>query len=125
MLTWPLYPAPSLATNLTAASIVALASTQFLLVGLGVIKDERFVRALGHGAGKERLLLYGPLQYGVVMAALTARYFRTPASVVPIAVLSFGDAAAALVGRRHGKTKLPWCKHKVCGPFALHYTTLA
>jgi hypothetical protein len=113
MLTWPLYPDPSWLTNTVAASIVACATLQFVLVGLGIVKDPTFVRALGQGPGSERLLLHGPLQYGVVMTGLTACRFRCPTSVVAVAVLSFGDATAALVGKRYGRHSLPWCRRKV------------
>jgi hypothetical protein len=113
LLTWPLYPAPSLLVNLTAASIPALATVHFIVVGLGIIQDPAFVSAVGHGPGQERKLLEGPTQYGIVLACLVAAAFRTPLSVLAFAVLCFGDATAALVGRHCGRVKLPWCRRKV------------
>ena len=114
VLTWPLFPAPSLLTNCVAASVVGAATVQFILVGTGVIKDKRLVNGVGHGPGHERKLLEGPTQYGIVLTAATAAAFRKPLSVVLIGVLCAGDATAALVGRAIGRIPLPWCKNKVC-----------
>lgn len=113
MLTWPLYPAPTLLTNLVAASVVGAATLQFVLVGTRVIKDPALVKGLGHGPGRERMLLHGPTQYGVAVSAATAAAFRQPFSVVLISVLCCGDSMAALVGRSVGRIKLPWCPSKV------------
>ena len=114
VVTWPLFPKPSLLTNCVAASVVGAATVQFILVGTGILKDKRLVNGVGHGTGHERKLLEGPTQYGLVLTAVTAAAFRTPFSVVLTGVLCAGDATAALVGRAVGRVPLPWCQNKVC-----------
>lgn len=112
ILCWPMFPATSL-VKLAAASIPFLGTAQFVLVGSGLVKDAAFVKGIGHEPGQERMLLRGPVQYGICSTVLTMAAFRTPLSVIPICVLCAGDAAAALYGYYKGKNKLPWNESKV------------
>lgn len=53
--------------------------------------------------GDRTELLRGPLLYGLVIAALTALFWRdSPAGALGIAVLCAGDGMADIVGRRYG-----------------------
>lgn len=113
VLCWPLYPDSTWTSALVAASVLVFGGAQFVLVGTRAIEDPLFVRAVGHGPGHERQLLKGPVQYAVAICLLTALAFRTPFAVVAIAVLCFGDATAALVGRGLGRHALPWNRGKV------------
>lgn len=119
VLCWPLYPDASWTSALAAASVLVSGGAQFVLVGTRAIHDPLFVKAVGHGPGHERQLLKGPVQYAVAICLLTAAAFRTPFAVIAIAVLCFGDASAALVGRGIGRLALPWNRGKVRLPMCL------
>jgi phytol kinase len=95
------------------AALVPFAITiQFLLVGLGVIKDEAAVRAMSR-TGDRREILQGPLYYGIVFILLTIVYWLdTPIGMVALMLMCGGDALADILGRRYGKTKLPWNRAK-------------
>ena len=91
------------------AALVPLAITfQFLLVGVGVIKDESAVKAMSR-SGDRREILRGPLYYGIVFVVLTIVFWlRTPVGIVALMLLCGGDGLADIVGRRYGSSKLPW-----------------
>jgi phytol kinase len=91
------------------AALVPLAITfQFLLVGIGVIKDEAAVQAMSR-SGDRREILRGPLYYGIVFVVLTILFWlRTPVGILALMLLCGGDGLAEIVGRRFGARKLPW-----------------
>lgn len=91
------------------AALVPLAITfQFLLVGMGVIKDESAVRAMSR-SGDRREILRGPLYYGIVFVVLTIVFWlRTPVGIIALMLLCGGDGLAEIFGRRFGARKLPW-----------------
>ncbi|KAK9800772.1 hypothetical protein WJX73_010746 [Symbiochloris irregularis] len=112
LLCWPLYTDASSA-RFACSCVPGLATAQFALVGLGLIKDE-FVVASSTRSGNPRELLRGPLIYGLVHTVLTAVCWRhSPVAVATISVLCAGDGFADLVGRRHGKhNPLPFNRRK-------------
>ena len=64
--------------------------------------------------GRRQELLQGPVLYGLAIVACTVYFWRTtPAGVMGIAVLCFGDGLAEVIGRRFGRDKLPHNKDKV------------
>jgi phytol kinase len=91
------------------AGLVPFAITvQFLLVGLGIIKDKAAVQAMSR-TGDRREILQGPLYYGIVFVLLTLLYWLdTPIGMVALMLMCGGDALADILGRRYGKVKLPW-----------------
>lgn len=91
------------------AALVPLAITaQFLLVGIGVIKDEAAVQAMSR-SGDRREILRGPLYYGIVFVVLTILFWlRTPVGILALMLLCGGDGLAEIFGRRFGARKLPW-----------------
>ncbi|MEJ2598109.1 MAG: phosphatidate cytidylyltransferase [Anaerolineales bacterium] len=91
------------------AALVPLAITfQFLLVGIGVIKDEAAVQAMSR-SGDRREILRGPLYYGIVFVILTIVFWlRTPVGIIALMLLCGGDGLADIIGRRYGAGKLPW-----------------
>lgn len=95
------------------AALVPFAITaQFLLVGMGVIKDEAAVKAMSR-TGDRREILQGPLYYGIVFVVLTIIYWLdTPIGMVALMLMCGGDALADILGRRFGKVKLPWNRTK-------------
>jgi phytol kinase len=91
------------------AALVPLAITfQFLLVGIGVIKDEAAVQAMSR-SGDRREILRGPLYYGIVFVVLTIVFWlHSPVGIIALMLLCGGDGLADIVGRRYGERRLPW-----------------
>lgn len=95
-----------------AALVPGLITIQFLLVGLGIIKDEAAVKALSR-TGNPREILRGPLFYGIIFVALTILYWKnSPIGMVALMLMCGGDGMADVIGRRFGKQKLPWASEK-------------
>ncbi|MFC2055006.1 diacylglycerol/polyprenol kinase family protein [Chloroflexota bacterium] len=95
------------------AALVPLAITiQFILVGLGVIRDEASVQAMSR-SGDRREILQGPLYYGVIFVIITIIYWKyTPIGIVALMMVCGGDGLADIIGRRFGKLKLSWSGSK-------------
>lgn len=95
--------------NKYLAALVPLAfSLQFLLIGIGVIKDEASVKAMSR-SGDPREILRGPLFYGLIFVILTIAYWKnTPIGIVGLMLMCGGDGLADIFGRKWGKLKLPW-----------------
>ena len=91
------------------AAIVPLVITlQFMLVGYGIIRDEKAVQAMSR-SGDRREILKGPLYYGILFFLLTIIFwFDTPTGIVALMILCGGDGLADILGRRFGKVKMPW-----------------
>jgi len=95
-----------------AALVPGAITLQFILVGVGVIKDEAAVQAMSR-TGDRLEILKGPLYYGIVFVLVTILYWLdTPVGIVALMVMCGGDGIADLVGRRYGRIKLPWNKKK-------------
>jgi phytol kinase len=95
------------------AALVPLASTlQFLLVGLGVLKDPAAVKAMSR-TGDRKEILKGPLYYGIAFVVLTLIFWKnSPNGIVPLMVLCGGDGLADVMGKRLRSARLPWSKKK-------------
>ena len=95
------------------AALVPFAITgQFILVGAGIIKDQAAVQAMSR-TGDRREILRGPLYYGIVFVALTLLYWvNSPIGMIALMLMCGGDGLADIIGRRYGKTKLPWNAQK-------------
>lgn len=95
------------------AALVPLGITvQFVLIGLGVIKDEASVRAMSR-SGDRREILRGPLYYGIAFVATTLILWKTsPVGIVALMLMCGGDGIADIVGRRIASPKLPWSREK-------------
>lgn len=119
VLCWNLFSAEPWARF--AAALVPLAITaQFVAVGLGWMKDEAAVKAMTrHGDPRE--ILRGPLYYGIVFVVCTVLFWRhSPVGLMALMVMCGGDGLADVVGRRFGKTKLPFSPEKsVAGSLAM------
>jgi len=110
-LCWLLFsPAP--AARLLAALVPLAITIQFVLVGVGRIRDEAAVRAMTRHDDR-REILRGPLYYGLVFVVFTLVFWRTtPIGLVAIMILCAGDGLADIVGRRLGRTPLPYNHNK-------------
>lgn len=109
---WPLYNS-GMIDGVVASTVVWGSTVQFLLVGLKIVHDPTFASSMGAPPGQEHLLLRGPVQYGIAIATLTAFFFKSPFSIIPIGILCGGDATAALAGSRFGVRRVPWNQNKV------------
>jgi len=107
--------------NKYLAALVPLAfSLQFLLIGIGVVKDEASVKAMSR-SGDPREILRGPLFYGIIFVILTIAYWKnSPIGIIGLMLMCGGDGLADILGRRWGKVKLPWNKGKsLAGSFGM------
>jgi len=95
------------------ASLVPLGiTTQFALVGTGVIKDPAAVEAMSR-TGDRKEILYGPLFYGIVFVILTVLFWRTsPVGMVALMILCGGDGLADVLGKKIRSFSLPWSRKK-------------
>jgi phytol kinase len=111
VLCWLFFPDEPLSRYL-AACIPFLISVQFLLVGLGLMKDQASVDAMTR-KGDRREILRGPLIYGIAFVILTIIYWKeSPVGITALMMLSGGDGLADIMGKRFGKVPLPWSKNK-------------
>jgi len=111
VLCWLLFNANPI--NRFLAALVPLAFTlQFLLIGIGVIKDEASVKAMSR-TGDRREILRGPLYYGIIFVLLTIIYWKdSPIGIIGLMLMCGGDGLADILGRKWGRQKLPWSKGK-------------
>ncbi|MEN8240331.1 MAG: phosphatidate cytidylyltransferase [Chloroflexota bacterium] len=108
---WVLFDS-SFSSRLLAAIIPLLITVQFLLVGLGVIKDEASVKALSR-SGDRREILRGPLFYGIIFVLITLIFWTTsPIGIVALMLMCGGDGLAEILGRLFGKRSIPWSEKK-------------
>ena len=95
-----------------AASVPLLITIQFILIGLGVIKDEASVRAMSR-SGDRREILRGPLYYGIAFILLTIFFWKdSPVGMTALMMMCGGDGIADVVGRRVASPKVPWSREK-------------
>lgn len=111
VLCWPLFSETPQARWF--AALVPLAITaQFLLVGLGILRDPAAVQSMSR-TGDRREILRGPLYYGIVFVICTVVFWiHSPAGITALMLMCGGDGLADIVGRRWGKVKLPWAPGK-------------
>ena len=111
VLFWLLFPNDNLSRYL-AALVPLIITGQFFLVGTGIIKDEAAVASMSR-TGDRREILYGPLFYGIIFVILTIVYwYESPIGIIALMALCGGDGLADILGRRYGKTSLPWTPRK-------------
>lgn len=98
-----------------AALVPALITLQFLLVGLGILKDDAAVQAMSR-TGDRREILHGPLYYGIVFVALTLIFWKdSPIGITALMILCGGDGLADVAGRYKPLARLPWSPAKSLG----------
>ena len=111
VLCWLMYPDVFIGRWL-AALVPLVITLQFVLVGLGVIKDEAAVKAMSR-TGDRREILRGPLFYGIAFIAMTLIYWKDSLIGIPaLMIMCGGDGIADIVGRRVSSPKLPWSREK-------------
>lgn len=108
---WPLFSEATSARYL-AAGVPLLITLQFILVGLGVIKDDAAVKAMSR-TGNRREILRGPLFYGIIFVLVTIFFWtESPTGIVALMLMCGGDGLADILGRRFDKARLPWSTRK-------------
>lgn len=106
VLCWILFTPSDIARYL-AALVPLLITVQFLLVGLGIVKDPAAVQAMTRN-NNPREILRGPLMYGLVFVVCTIVFWRTsPIGILALMLMCGGDGFADIIGRRFGRAKLP------------------
>jgi phytol kinase len=95
--------------NRFLAALVPLAFTiQFLLIGIGLIKDEASIKAMSR-SGDRREVLRGPLYYGIIFVLLTIIYWKgSPIGIIGLMLMCGGDGLADIFGRKWGTKKILW-----------------
>jgi len=92
-------------------SVIGASTLTFVLVGLGIIKNENFVQSVSR-TGSPSELLFGPFFYGMVHIASTLFWFDSPLGIICISIICFGDGFADIIGRRFGRHKIVWNRVK-------------
>ena len=111
VLCWLMYPEMQISRWL-ATLVPFVITTQFVLVGTGILKDEAAVKAMSR-TGDRREILRGPLFYGIMFIAMTLIYWKDSFIGIPaLMMLCGGDGIADIVGRRVSSPKLPWSPDK-------------
>jgi phytol kinase len=111
VLCWLLFPNTTYSRYI--AALVPFAITlQFFLVGLGVLRDESAVQAMSR-TGDPREILRGPLYYGLVFVFVTIFFwYDSPTGIIALMLLCGGDGLADVLGRRYGRSHIPWNPRK-------------
>lgn len=105
VLCWLLFPGEWYDRYL-AALVPGLITLQFVLIGLGVVKDEASVKAMSRSGDPKEILL-GPLYYGIMFVLMTIIFWKnSPVGIVALMMLCGGDGIADLVGRYFKSPKL-------------------
>lgn len=119
VLCWLMYPDLPISRWL-AALVPFVITTQFVLVGTGILKDDAAVKAMTR-TGDRREILRGPLFYGIVFILMTLVYWKdSPIGIPALMMLCGGDGIADIVGRRVSSPKLPWSHGKsAAGSFSV------
>ncbi|KAK9804232.1 hypothetical protein WJX72_002567 [[Myrmecia] bisecta] len=125
LLTWPLFSAEPYARYL-ATVVPGLNAIRLVLIGTGVVESEGTVKSVSR-EGDRAELLRGPLYYVLVLIGVTIFYWRaSPVGLVALSLMCGGDGLADIVGRRLGKTKLPYNPSKTyAGSIAMFLGGLA
>jgi phytol kinase len=111
VLCWLLFP-NSVNSRYIAALVPFAITLQFFFVGIGIIKDESAVKAMSR-TGNPREILRGPLYYGLIFVLLTIIFwYDSPTGIVGLMLMCGGDGLADILGRRFGKSHIPWNPRK-------------
>lgn len=95
-----------------AALVPLVITTQFVLVGTGLLKDDAAVKAMTR-TGDRREILRGPLFYGLIFIAVTLVYWKDSLIGIPaLMILCGGDGIADIVSQRIHSPSLPWSRDK-------------
>ncbi len=111
VLCWLIFP--NTTNSRYIAAVVPFAITlQFFLVGIGVLRDESAVQAMSR-TGNPREILRGPLYYGLVFVLITIFFwYDSPIGIVALMLMCGGDGLADILGRRYGRSHIPWNPRK-------------
>ena len=119
VLCWFLFPDESISRYI-AAIVPLLITIQFLLIGVGIIKDQASVDAMSR-TGNPREILKGPLFYGLIFIVVTIFFWKDfLVGIIALMILCGGDGFADIFGRRMKSGKLKWAENKtIAGTVAM------
>jgi phytol kinase len=112
VVTWFLFSG-TIFSRFIAIIVPILFVLQFIAIGTGKMKNERFVASMSR-TGDPKELLKGPLYYALIMVIITFFWFyipanglenANPAALIIIGCLSGGDGLADVIGRKFGGEK--------------------
>ena len=107
VLCWLLFPNTT-NSRFIAALVPFVITLQFLLVGIGVLRDKPAVQAMSR-SGDPREILRGPLYYGLIFVLITVFFwYDSPIGIIALMLLCGGDGLADVIGRRYGRSHIPW-----------------
>ena len=111
VLCWPLFDG-SYSSRFFAATVPLLITFQFLLIGLGIIKDQASVDSMSR-TGDRREILRGPFYYGIVFVAITIIFWKdSMIGVIALMMMCGGDGLADIIGNNIKSRPIPWSKNK-------------
>jgi len=111
---WYLFPDSSFSRYI-AALVPLLITAQFILIGVGKIKDKQAVDAMSR-TGDPKEILKGPVYYGMVFVLVTIIFWtESLVGIIALMILCGGDGLADILGRRLPLAKLPWSGIKSVG----------
>lgn len=121
VLCWLLFPNTT-NSRFIAALVPFIITLQFFLVGIGVLRDESAVQAMSR-SGDPREILRGPLYYGLIFVLITVFFwYDSPIGIIALMLLCGGDGLADVIGRRYGRSHIPWNPGKSwIGSFAMFF----
>ena len=89
-----------------------LYATFLVLIGSGTIEVPAMASSISR-SGNRTELLRGPLVYAVVLTAVAVGGWQSSLpGICAICIMCGGDGFADIVGRRIGRTKVPWNRGK-------------
>ena len=109
LLTWLLFSG-SVFSRYIASIVPILFIVQFTLIGIGVMKDEAFIRSMSR-SGDPKELLKGTLYYAIILFVVTILWFTNgtenanPGALIILGTLAGGDGFADIIGRKYGGEK--------------------
>lgn len=111
VLCWNFFSTATIARYL-AAVVPLLLTLRLFTIGMEWIQDPATVQAMTR-TGKPQEVLRGPLYYGIVFVVCTVLFWRnSPIGILALMIMCGGDGLADIIGRRFGKTKLPFNQDK-------------
>jgi phytol kinase len=111
VLCWPLFE-NTFSSRFFAAAVPLLITIQFLLIGLGIIKDQASVDSMSR-TGDRKEILRGPLYYGIVFVVLTIAFWKDSLiGIIALMMMCGGDGLADIAGNYFKSMPIPWSKNK-------------
>jgi phytol kinase len=111
VLCWLLFP-NNFISRFYASLVPLIITLQFILVGIGIIRDASAVQAMSR-SGDPREILRGPLYYGLIFVTCTIVFwYDSPIGIIALMLMCGGDGLAEIIGSEFGNSRILWNAHK-------------